>query len=97
VTAWDERALRARMDALLAGGERRILGLTGPPGAGKSTLALHLHVPAPQHAAIVPMDGFHLANVELARLGRAGRKGAEDIRQRRLRRAAAAAAHVAAE
>ena len=24
------------------------------------------------------MDGYHLANVELARLGRAGRKGAED-------------------
>ena len=24
------------------------------------------------------MDGFHLANVELMRLGRSGRKGAED-------------------
>jgi pantothenate kinase len=29
-------------------------------------------------AQVVPMDGFHLANVELQRLGRAGRKGAPD-------------------
>lgn len=78
MSAWDDGTLRARIDALLASGERRILGLTGPPGAGKSTLALQLQALAPQHAVIVPMDGFHLANVELARLGRAGRKGAED-------------------
>jgi pantothenate kinase len=29
-------------------------------------------------AAAVPMDGFHLADIELARLGLAGRKGAPD-------------------
>jgi pantothenate kinase len=30
------------------------------------------------HVAHVPMDGFHLADIELERLGRAGRKGAPD-------------------
>ena len=29
-------------------------------------------------AALAPMDGFHLANAELARLGRTARKGAPD-------------------
>jgi pantothenate kinase len=74
-TASDE--LRARLGALLDGGARRILGLTGPPGAGKTTLAheLQAHVPG---AIIVSMDGFHLANSELARLGRSDRKGAAD-------------------
>jgi pantothenate kinase len=30
------------------------------------------------HSVMLPMDGYHLANAELARLGRAARKGAED-------------------
>lgn len=62
----------------LALGRRFILGLVGAPGAGKSTLALALHEAFAGEAQIVPMDGFHLANVELARLGRAQRKGAPD-------------------
>ncbi|WP_432524856.1 nucleoside/nucleotide kinase family protein [Kineococcus sp. SYSU DK006] len=63
--------------ARLAAGGRALLGLTGPPGAGKTTLAqaLAAAVPGAQH---VPMDGFHLADVELERLGRRGRKGAPD-------------------
>jgi pantothenate kinase len=75
-TSFDE--LRARLAALLHGGARRILGLTGPPGAGKTTLAQELRARIPECAVIVPMDGFHLANSELARLGRSERKGAED-------------------
>ena len=75
-------AALARLDTLLASGTRRLLGLVGPPGAGKSTLATALHAAcearAPGCSQIVPMDGYHLANVELARLGRAGRKGAPD-------------------
>lgn len=67
-----------RIARLLASGERKILGLVAPPGAGKSTLAEALiahHAPLVQG---VPMDGFHLANSELARLGRQQRKGAPD-------------------
>ena len=68
----------ARVRALLEDGQRKILGLVGPPGAGKSTLALALHQAFADVSQVVPMDGFHLANVELQRLGRAGRKGAPD-------------------
>ncbi|CAN5909879.1 nucleoside/nucleotide kinase family protein [soil metagenome] len=68
----------ARLRALLGGGGRKLLGLVGAPGSGKSTLATALQNALPQATQIVPMDGFHLANVELARLGRAGRKGAPD-------------------
>ncbi len=70
--------LLARAQALLAGGGRRLLGLAGAPGSGKSTLAAALAGALGPQAAVVPMDGFHLANAELARLGRAGRKGAPD-------------------
>jgi pantothenate kinase len=68
----------ARVEALLADGRRKLLGLTGPPGGGKSTLAQALLGALPGRAIVVPMDGFHLANAELARLQRAGRKGAPD-------------------
>jgi pantothenate kinase len=70
--------LSARIDALTAGDDRRILGLTGAPGSGKSTLAQQIVEHVADRSVLVPMDGFHLANVELARLGRSARKGAED-------------------
>ncbi|RZS52347.1 nucleoside/nucleotide kinase family protein [Sphaerotilus mobilis] len=68
----------ARLATFLARGKRTLLGIVGPPGAGKSTLAEQLQALHPERSQIVPMDGYHLANVELARLGRAGRKGAPD-------------------
>lgn len=68
----------ARVHELLARGGRKLLGLAGPPGCGKSTLALALQRSFPEVSQVVPMDGFHLANVELQRLGRADRKGAPD-------------------
>lgn len=68
-----------RRAAGLAGrGRRTLLGLTGPPGAGKSTLAQQLVQALAGRAVLVPMDGFHLADPELRRLGREQRKGAQD-------------------
>lgn len=67
-----------RLDGLMAAGRRFLLGLAGPPGAGKSTLAEALAAHCGARAVVVPMDGFHLAQAELQRLGRAGRKGAPD-------------------
>ena len=68
----------SRVRDLLSDGRRHILGLVGAPGAGKSTLAAALRQAFADVSQVVPMDGFHLANVELARLGRGGRKGAPD-------------------
>lgn len=70
--------LRARVDALAGARGRRILGIVGPPAGGKSTLAEAVAAAVGPTAAWVPMDGFHLANVELLRLGRRERKGAPD-------------------
>ncbi|GAA1810936.1 nucleoside/nucleotide kinase family protein [Planosporangium flavigriseum] len=71
-----ELAERARR--LVRPGQRRILGITGAPGAGKSTVAEALVAALDGDAVLVPMDGFHLANAELERLGRRDRKGAVD-------------------
>lgn len=54
----------------------RLLGITGAPGAGKSTLAAALA--ARWGWAVVPMDGFHYADEELRRRGLLDRKGAPE-------------------
>jgi pantothenate kinase len=69
---------RIRVNELIKRSGRVLLGLVGPPGAGKSTLAAALLAEFASVAQVVPMDGFHLANVELERLGRRARKGAPD-------------------
>jgi pantothenate kinase len=69
-------AERAR--GLAGAGGRRILGLAGPPGAGKSTLARSLVETLGRQARLVGMDGFHLAGAQLERLGLADRKGAPE-------------------
>ncbi|MFK3982965.1 nucleoside/nucleotide kinase family protein [Micromonospora sp. NPDC050397] len=70
--------LVARARALAEAGPRQLLGIAGAPGAGKSTLAGRLVAALGATAALVPMDGFHLAEAELHRLGRHDRKGALD-------------------
>ena len=78
--------LVARVEALVpTAAARVVVGIAGMPGAGKSTLAEEL-VRAlaggqewrDTRVAYLPMDGFHLADAELRRLGRADRKGAPD-------------------
>lgn len=59
-----------------------MMGITGPPAAGKSTLSTAVATAIPTRygasAVAVPMDGFHLANDELVRLGLSERKGAPE-------------------
>jgi pantothenate kinase len=69
----------ARALRLAGSGGRRVLGIAGAPGSGKSTVARQLvDALGPDTARLVGMDGFHLAQAELERLGRADRKGAFD-------------------
>jgi pantothenate kinase len=74
----DAAALVARARSLAEQGERRILGIAGPPGGGKSTVAREVVAELGELARLVPMDGFHLAQAELVRLGRRDRMGAPD-------------------
>lgn len=66
-----------RVTSLRRPGERLIVGVTGAPGAGKSTLAAQL-VSALDESAGIPMDGFHLSNEELRRMGLSRVKGAPE-------------------
>lgn len=59
-------------------GGRRLLGIAGAPGAGKSTLAEFVVEALAPDAVLVPMDGFHLAEAQLRGLGIDERKGAID-------------------
>ncbi len=74
----DLESLVDRARALAGRGGRRLLGITGPPGSGKSTLAERMVAALGDTARLVDMDGFHLAQEELRRLGREERKGAPD-------------------
>lgn len=55
---------------------RAILGITGEPGAGKSTLAEALVAELGSEAVLVGMDGYHLSNAVLRDLGLLSVKGA---------------------
>ena len=82
----DLAELCTRIEALVSerAGRRVLIGITGTPGSGKTTLAEALVAALAggpwigSRVAHVPMDGFHLADVELQRLGRTDRKGAPD-------------------
>jgi pantothenate kinase len=75
--------LADRARGLVRDGRRAVLGIAGAPAAGKTTLAEELVAEiaartAPDWVAHVPMDGFHLADAELDRLGLRAVKGAPD-------------------
>ena len=57
---------------------RSLLGIAGPPGAGKSTLAQMVARAVGERARVVGLDGFHLAQSQLVALGRRDRMGAID-------------------
>lgn len=62
-------------------GRTAFLGLVGPPGVGKSYAAARVVETLQQaglSAAVLPMDGFHLSNHQLDRLGLRARKGAPE-------------------
>lgn len=72
--------LAMRVRRLSPGASRAVVGIAGSPGSGKTTLARslveRLNRERPDEAVHVPMDGFHLANSTLDRLGIHDRKGA---------------------
>ena len=79
----DLSALADRATSLLESPDRALLGIAGEPGSGKSTLTemllTRLRAALGEDAVgHLPMDGFHLADVQLERLGRRDRKGAPD-------------------
>lgn len=77
----DAVALADRIRSLHRPGRRVLIGVVGAPGSGKSTLsaAVLAHLAsgdAPLKAALVPMDGYHLAQHVLDDAGLADVKGA---------------------
>lgn len=77
----DAALLAARIRGLHRPGHRVLIGIVGAPGSGKSTLAAAvqdqlLRGPAAIPTALVPMDGYHLAQHVLDLAGTADIKGA---------------------
>lgn len=66
--------LATRVREAAHGRGRFLLGLTGEPGAGKSTVSAQLAAALDDDAVVVPFDGFHLASTLL---------GTEELRNRR--------------
>jgi len=72
--------MREILDAILgrsASRDRYIVAIAGPPGAGKSTLAIDLAKKLPS-SEVLQMDGFHYDNAVLDKLGLRSRKGAPE-------------------
>ena len=61
--------------------ERCLIAIAGPPAAGKSTVAKQVVKDLNNEgrsAGLVPMDGFHMDNADLIKMGLLERKGAPE-------------------
>jgi pantothenate kinase len=74
-------ALAEAIEARQAG-DRLLIAVAGPPGAGKSTLAdalvERLNAGSPGSAEVLPMDGYHYDDIVLSARGLRPRKGAPE-------------------
>lgn len=71
--------LLVRASVLTGLGRRCLLGIAGPPGSGKTSLAERLgETLGPERAVVFGLDGFHLADPLLRAHGLADRKGAPE-------------------
>ena len=77
-----ERIARSELLESVAGiqasGARHLVGLTGAPGSGKSSLAAQLARAVGPSPPVVPLDGFHLAQVVIEAMGIGDRKGSPE-------------------
>jgi pantothenate kinase len=75
----DETSLARDIRARAATAKRYIIGIAGPPGAGKSTVSAQLHAALKalgETSVVVPMDGYHFDDIVLNARGHRARKGA---------------------
>ena len=70
--------LAGMVSGILTHRVRAVVGIAGSPGAGKSTVGAAIVDRLGPSAVLLPMDGFHLPQAELVRLGRRDRMGAPD-------------------
>lgn len=75
--ALDFAVLAARLAALAREG-RAVVGIAGPPGVGKSTVAASLAEALGRTAVVLPLDGFHFTQAEIAGTPLAATRGAPD-------------------
>lgn len=73
-----QEALINEIQSRAADQDRFLVAIAGAPGSGKSTLAAGLAARLGVSAAVLPMDGFHLENDQLQRMGLMHRKGAPE-------------------
>jgi pantothenate kinase len=79
----DDAVVHQLLEAVDRTPGRYLLGIVGPPGAGKSTVAAAIEDSAnarrgSEFAAVAPLDGFHLPNEQLDELGLRKVKGAPE-------------------
>ena len=75
----DAKKLALDLKARAGNAKRYIVGIAGPPGAGKSTVSAQLNDALQglgETSVVVPMDGYHFDDIVLNARGHRARKGA---------------------